>query len=340
MFLVKKRQVIHDADLVEETNNDRLIEILKNENLQLRAGLSNIQSGLADAVSVNIQNIENCRRIEENCSQLAHESESIRSATDEFSNAVTDMRSLVEQTDRQLIGMRMFVELIEDVACQTNLLALNATIEAARAGEAGKGFAVVAGEVKNLSSQTSSAVKNIATSIEQILEKSTVVADRVRELDERSDHIRDTVSHLNDRVLQTNKGNVESTIQVSAANDIVFMSLAKLDHIVWKVNTYLSVLEGEPIFDFVDCHNCRLGKWYYDGEGQATFSSTFSYKKLEAPHAQVHQGTKRVFELLSTPISTDDPSIADALEDMEVGSSQVISVLDQILTEKRAKKSY
>jgi hemoglobin-like flavoprotein len=53
-------------------------------------------------------------------------------------------------------------EQIEAIAKQTNMLALNATIEAARAGDAGRGFAVVAGEVKQLSSQTRTATKEIA----------------------------------------------------------------------------------------------------------------------------------------------------------------------------------
>ena len=312
----------------------RLVEVLKNENVQLKQGLARVQSNLAESVSVNSENINTCRQIEENCRQLATESEDIRSDTGKFSQAVSEMRELVEETDQQLMGMHKFVALIEDVAAQTNLLALNATIEAARAGEAGKGFAVVASEVKTLSRQTQDAVASIGESINNILSKSKQVAEQTRCLDERSNQISDSVAEFNDRIHETNESNVEATKRVTSANDRVFMSLAKLDHIVWKVNTYLSVLDQEPSFAFVDDHNCRLGKWYYNGDGQSAFAQTASFGALEKPHAEVHQATKRVFDLLESGVDSDEDAIVDALENMEQASIGVFDCLDRILQEK------
>ena len=312
------------------------IGVLRSENLQLKAGLANIQANLAESVSVNNENIDCCQQIEENCEELSRESASIHEATDALSDALTEMRELAEETDRKLESIRSFVELIEDVSAKTKLLALNATIEAARAGEAGKGFAVVADEVKSLSSQTQDAVASIGDSIEEILANSNRVAESMRGLDERSDQMRETVSAFNDRIVETNSQNVESTRRVIGANDRVFMSLAKLDHIIWKVNTYLSVLDGQPAFDFVDYHNCRLGKWYYDGDGQQSFSSMPSFRGLETPHAQVHESTRRVFDILDSDLPNDDPVIAEALEEMERGSDGVFEYLDQILTEKKS----
>ncbi len=324
-----------DPVAATETRTDRLTDVLKTENVQLKQGLINIQTNLAESVSVNLDNIKICRQIEEHCARLSDESESVRSDTDEFSHSVSEMRELVEETDKQLLAIGKFVDMIESVSAQTNLLALNATIEAARAGEAGKGFAVVANEVKELSHQTDKAVGSIGESIERILENSKRVAERMRKLDQRSDQIRDTVSAFNDRIHETNQMNVNATRRITGSNDRIFMSLAKLDHIIWKVNTYLSVIERQAIFDFVDFHNCRLGKWYYEGDGKGSFASTPSFHGLEKPHALVHQATKRVFDLLESGLDRDDSTIAEALGEMEQGSNGVFEYLDRMLAEKK-----
>ncbi|MEZ6063435.1 MAG: methyl-accepting chemotaxis protein [Planctomycetaceae bacterium] len=326
---------LEEAPVLLRDTDDQLTQVLRQENVQLKAGLVNIQSNLADSVAVNVENIDNCRQIEEQCNQLATESETIRSEVDQLSAAVSEMRELVEETDRQLMGIHSFVALIQKVAAQTNLLALNATIEAARAGDAGKGFAVVANEVKALSQQTREAVDNIGASVESILANSQRVAVRVRDLDERSCGIRGTVGGLNERIHETSERNADATERVVASNERVFMSLAKIDHVIWKVNTYLSVIDGKPTFAFVDCRNCRLGKWYYEGDGRSSFSGTSAFRRLEAPHEAVHQATRRVFDLLeSGAIGEHSSALTTALDAMETGSDQVFDRLDQMLAEK------
>jgi len=111
------------------------------------------------------------------------------------------------------------------------------------------------------------------------------------------------------------------------------MTLAKLDHILWKVNTYLSTVTHKEQFEFVSDHNCRLGKWYYEGDGKEFFKTTKSYKDLEAPHAVVHNGTHKVFDLITQEYSSYN-KIMEAFKEMEQGSDQVFNVLDRILQEK------
>lgn len=327
---------MQDISEVEFERNEAraLVAILRAENAQLKQGLANIQTNLANSVALNRTNIDNCREVESTCDGLAEDSVAIDSEAKGFSAAVSGMREFVEANDAQLSAMNSFVAFITKIASQTKLLAINAKIEAASAGEAGKGFDVVASEVKALSDQTREAVEKIQSAIKLVTGNSSKVSDHMRELDERSDQISETVSGLNQKVQETREMNSASTRQIQGANDGVFMSLAKLDHVLWKVNTYLSIVDRAPAFDFVDHHNCRLGKWYESGDGDASFSTVPSFGHLESPHSQVHAGTGEIFSILENKVSIADESLQPAIEKMESGSDRVFQLLDLILEEK------
>jgi len=134
--------------------------------------------------------------------------------------------------------------------------------------------------------------------------------------------------------LENDAAQIKDSFQgISFTTDRVFMSLAKLDHILWKVNTYYSAITKKEQFSFVGHHDCRLGKWYYEGDGNESFSNTKHYKQLENPHATVHNGTHKVFDLI-TQENVDINELIKAFKEMEDGSDKVFVTLDQILHDK------
>jgi methyl-accepting chemotaxis protein len=131
-----------------------------------------------------------------NLATIAAASEQMSASINEISQQVARVTDAAQEavrraaaTDTKVTSMAGLadrvgevVKLITDIAGRTNLLALNATIEAARAGEAGKGFAVVAGEVKGLASQTAKATDEIAMQITEIRAVTSDAVTAVRDV--------------------------------------------------------------------------------------------------------------------------------------------------------------
>ena len=247
---------------------------------------------------------------------------SLSAEASETSESVTELKNRADE-----IGT--IISMIEDISQQTNLLALNAAIEAARAGEAGRGFAVVADEVRGLSQRTAKATADIAALVQTNQKQMTGSEERMRGVSENAlalksetDQASEVITHL-----ISMQGDLSSSLASSALRGFTMTAMA--DHLIFKNDIYQAMLDVKDLQPdaLKDSRNCRLGQWYYQGEGADCYSKLDGYADLEAPHEEVHALAKRILELKAMG---DDDQAWSMIRELEAASDKVASALNRI----------
>jgi len=252
-----------------------------------------------------------------------------------ISSTVTDIGTRASQSSEKMGSLREvsdsianFVSVITNISDQTNLLALNAAIEAARAGDQGRGFAVVADEVRSLAQNTGNATSEIGSLIDTIDSDSETAANQINQLCEYTATIAEQNNTLDDSYqhILTSSKEMRDVINSSALS--AFIQTVKLDHIVWKADVYGVIFENssKSIDDFARHTNCRLGKWYYEGDGR-NYSSHHSYTAIEEPHKRVHAAG---VEAMLASQSNDANASKESLRKMEDASVEVFRHLSAL----------
>ena len=206
------------ATAIEELS--RSIDSL-NDQIQEQSSSVTESSAAVEEIVANISSISRTLK------DAGGDVQAMTTAADDGNKQLDQVLNLMNGIVSNSEGLISANEIIANMASRTNLLSMNAAIEAAHAGDAGKGFSVVADEIRNLAEASANQsrtvgenLKNIKTSIDNVMEASQLTKDGFTEIREKVDRVYDVFQMIESSVQELNAGSVQVLEGLKRMNEI------------------------------------------------------------------------------------------------------------------------
>ncbi|MCG2584786.1 methyl-accepting chemotaxis protein [Massilia sp. TS11] len=178
------------------------------------SSLEQTASSMEELTQTVKQNADNARQ----ANQLVISASSVASRGGQVVSEVVTTMAAIKDSSRRINDI---ISVIDGIAFQTNILALNAAVEAARAGEQGRGFAVVAGEVRNLAQRSAAAAKEIASLIQDSVDKVDNGGKLVDEAGQTMELIVTSVKQVADIMSEITAASEEQSLGIEQVNEAI-----------------------------------------------------------------------------------------------------------------------